>query len=101
MLYNELEQRYGAHIAKRVQIGLNRSEFTSASLERLLPILEARAEKAAQDYKKLMDNPLERGNVRSEVLQKWWHDAEDLLYLLTVAEDVSTTVRTTLANGSH
>lgn len=96
MLYEELQSRYGAHIAKRVQHELSRSEFLNVELEALLMFLEQRADKAAHDYKKLMDNPLERGNVRSGILQKTWSDAEELAYLLSVAEDVSATVRATL-----
>jgi hypothetical protein len=99
MLFHDLQQRYGSHIAKRIKIGLAPAEFNSADLEKLPIYLEKRAEKAAQDYKALMQNPLERGNVRSEVLQKLWRDAEDLAYILSIAEDVSVTVRAALAEA--
>lgn len=99
MLFDELQQRYGSHIAKRVKHGLAPTEFNSVNLEKLPAYLETRAEKAARDYKALMENPLERGNVRSEVLQKLWREAEDLAYILSIAEDVTTTVRASLANG--
>jgi hypothetical protein len=99
MLFDDLQQRYGSHIAKRVKHGLAPAEFNVVDLERLPTYLETRAEKAARDYKTLMENPLERGNVRSEVLQKLWREAEDLAYILSIAEDVTTTVRASLVNG--
>jgi hypothetical protein len=99
MLFHDLQQRYGSHIAKRIKLGLAPIEFNSVDLEKLPAYLEKRAEKAAEDYKVLMENPLERGNVRSEVLQKLWREAEDLAYILSIAEDVSITVRASLING--
>lgn len=99
MLYEELQQRYGNHVAKRVRHDLTRGEFNAIALDGLPAYLEARAERAAQDYKTVMDNPLDRGSVRSEILQKMWREAEDLAYLLSVAEDVSTTVRAVFMNG--
>ena len=100
MVYEELQQRYGNHIAKRVQLELGKAEFHSVDIDVLPAFLESRAEKAAQDYKLLAENPLERGSMRSEVLQKRWREAEDLAYLLSVAEDVSITVRAAIAGGS-
>lgn len=96
MLYEELKQRYGNHIAKRVQRELASNEFNKIGVEDLPHYLETRAEKVAQDYKKIMENPLERGNVRSEVLQRCWREAEDLAYLVSVAEEVATTVKSAL-----
>lgn len=96
MNYDEIQQKYGTHLAKRIQRSLKPNEFLSTNLSNLAEFLEVRAEKAANDYRKLMDNPLERGNVRSELLQKVWSDAEELAYLLSIAEDVSSTVRASL-----
>jgi hypothetical protein len=100
MLYEDLRQRYGTHIAKRVQHELNRSEFERIVLENLPVHLEERADKMERDYQALMNNPMERGNVRSEILHKRWRDAEDLAYLLSVAEEVSMTVRAAIAQGN-
>jgi hypothetical protein len=100
MVFEELQQRYGSHIARRVQHDLGRAEFNLVDLDQLPVYLEARAEKAARDYRMVMENPLERGNVRCEVLQKLWREAEDIAYLLSIAEDVSTAVRATLVNGN-
>jgi len=99
MLYEELHRRYGNHVAKRIQRGLNHIEFNSVTLDVLPTYLEKRAEKAAKEYKTLMDNPLDRGNVRCEILQTSWREAEDLAYLLAIAEDVSMTVRTAMVVG--
>jgi hypothetical protein len=93
MQYEELQQRYGNHVAKRIQTGLMRNEFATVPIEELCIYLERRAEKAALDYRQIMSNPLDRGSLRSEVRQKVWRDAEDLSYLLSIAEDVSSTVR--------
>lgn len=101
MLYEELRQRYGNHIAKRIQRDLSHDEFRRADLETLVPFIETRAEKLAQDYKTLMENPFERGNMRSEVLQGRWRQAEDLAYLLSVAEDVSLAVRAAMSESGH
>ena len=97
MLYEELKQRYGNHIAKRVQRELDNREFRSVAVDSLPTYLETRAENVARDYKTIMENPLERGNVRSEVLQKRWREAEDLSYLVYIAEDVSSAVRASLS----
>ncbi len=99
MLYDHLQQRYGTHLAKRVQRELNGKEFAQVPVDQVSEFLAARADKAAQDYKSLMDNPLERGNVRSEVLQKRWQDAEDLAYIVTIADDVTLTVRASMNSG--
>jgi hypothetical protein len=101
MLYEDLQQRYGNHIAKRVQRELNRGEFSAVALDRLRIYLEARAEKAAQDCKALMDNPLDRGSVKADALQALWRNAEDLAYLLSIAEDVSVAVRATVVARTH
>lgn len=99
MLYEEIRQRYGSHIAKRVQRELNQNEFNSLKVDDLHDYLESRAEKVGHDYRVIMANPFERGNVRSEVLQSRWREAEDLVYLLSVAEDVSLAVRESLKNA--
>jgi len=99
MLYGELQVRYGNHIAKRVERELSRSEFSAADLNDLPHFLEKRAEKAAENYRQIMANPLERGTMQCESLQRLWREAEDLAYLLSIAEDVSITVRASMAGG--
>jgi tryptophan synthase alpha subunit len=99
MLYEDLRQRYGNHVAKRVQSELTRNEFHSVLLDDLPIYLAARAEKAAQKYRVAMENPIDRGSARGEVAQKLWREAEDLAYLLSVAEEISATVRASVASA--
>jgi hypothetical protein len=99
MLYEELRHRYGNHVANRVRRELSRNEFNQTTLENLPAYLEERAKKLGGNYQALMDNPFERGNVRSEILQKRWRDAEDLAYLLSIAEDVTAAVRGAIAKS--
>ena len=100
MLYEELHQRYGNHIAKRVQQELSDSEFKQITLPELLSFLELRAEVAHTEYQTRLDNPFineELGDSRSDymdVLYRRWCEAEDLAYLVTIAEDVSVNART-------
>lgn len=99
MLFDELQKQYGMHIAKRVQHILTRSEFEKTTLENLPKFLEERAEKVALVYKSIMDNPIERGNVRSDILYTQWRDAEELSYLVAIAVDVSSTVRASMLSA--
>lgn len=101
MLYEELQQRYGKHVAKRIQRELDHREFSQLNVDSLRGYLESRAENVARDYKSIMENPLERGNVRSEVLQMKWREAEELAYILCIAEDVSATVRASMAGDAR
>ena len=101
MLYEDMQQRYGNHVAKRIQRELNGAEFQVIKIDELHHFLETRAEKLAQEYQCLMADPLARGNMRSETLQTKWQQAEDLAYLLSVAEDVASTVKANLSAQSH
>lgn len=100
MLYEDLHQRFGSHIAKRVQVELSASEFKQVDVEGLVLYLETRAEIAHKEYQSRVDNPFSRakdGNM--DALYQRWRDAEDLAYLVMVAEDVGTATRLVMANG--
>lgn len=102
MLYDELHQRYGAHIAKRVQQELAPSEFSAVEIDELVTYLEVRAETTHKEYQAQLHNPLSTGSNRSEAMDhlcRRWRAAEDLAYLLSVAENVSATVRMSLAGA--
>ncbi len=101
MRYDDLHERYGAHIAKRVQVELTPSEFRHVSITELPPYLELRAEAAHREYQQFLNNPLNeerhgKGKTRAEQMEtsyRRWREAEDLTYLITIAEDVSATTR--------
>lgn len=105
MLYQELHHRYGTHIAKRVQVELSTSEFTQVATDELPAYLEMRAEAAHKEYQARLDNPFineELGAARGAyigVLYHRWREAEDLAYLVTIAEDVNFNTRRVMAIG--
>ncbi len=105
MLYEELHHRYGTHIAKRVQVELSASEFKQVDAEELAVYLEMRAEAAHREYQTRLDNPFineELGAARAEyvgTLYHRWREAEDLAYLVAIAEDVSINARRVMAGG--
>jgi hypothetical protein len=107
MLYEELHQRYGNHIAKRVQQELSVAEFNQIAVPELLSYLELRAEAAHKEYRARLDNPFineELGDSRSDymdVLYRRWCEAEDLAYLVTIAEDVSTHTQANAEGSVH
>ncbi len=90
MLYEELHQRYGNHIAKRVEQELSPSEFQKVKLDQLLNFLEMRAEATHMEYQKRIDQlmGIKPGHDLNAIYQRW-HEAEDLAYLISVAEDIS------------
>ena len=106
MLYEDIHLRYGNHIAKRVRTELSPEEFSQIAIEELLPYLESRAEVAHKEYQSRLDNPFineELGDSRKDymdVLYRRWCDAEDLAYLVTVAEDVSLNARANATDNS-
>jgi hypothetical protein len=95
MIFEELHNRYGTHVARRVQQELTPVEFVEIALEGLPTWLEIRAETAHKEYQVRLDNPFineELGRARDDyvdVLYRRWREAEELAYIVTVAEDVS------------
>jgi hypothetical protein len=95
MIFEELHNRYGTHVARRVQQELTPAEFDRLTLENLPTWLESRAEEAHQEYQVRLDNPFvneELGDGREEyvsTLYRRWQEAEELSYLIAVAEDVN------------
>ena len=104
MQINELTSRYGQHVAARLQQELMPSEISLLLIERLPSFLQERAEAAHDAYKERLANPFindELGEVREEyieVLRQRWLQAEELAYLIEVAEDVAANARQNLAS---
>ena len=90
MIYEELHVRYGTHVARRVQQELTSTEFEEIALENLPRWLETRAEAAHREYQTQLDNPLLDGERETHVsdLYRRWQGAEDLAYIIAIAEDV-------------
>lgn len=90
MEYQQLHQRYGSHIARRVQAELNHDEFALAPLDDLVAYLETRADKAQKDYLVRLDDPLGKlarenaDRAATDELHRRWRDAEELAYLVSV-----------------
>lgn len=95
MHYQELHQRYGSHVAKKVQAGMNASEFNQIALQDLLSYLELRAEAAHREYRAHVNNPFsdeKSGPGRAvviDLLNRRWKSAEEISTLVATAEDVS------------
>jgi hypothetical protein len=90
MQYDELHQRYGGHIAKRVEQELLPSEFQKVTLQNLMTFLETRAEAAHLEYQKRLDQLMgQKPGADIDVIYQSWREAEDLAYLISVAEDIS------------
>lgn len=96
MVYEELHSRYGSHVARRVQQELTAVEFAHIALQKLPTWLETRAEAAHKDYQMRLDNPFAceemngHGTHLIDTLYHRWQQAEELAYIIAVAEDVST-----------
>jgi len=91
MQYEDLHRRYGTHISQRVRRELTDSEFTNISLDKLPEWLEARADAAHEEYRHLLSNPLassEADHAKAGIACRRWRGAEDLAYLVSIAEDV-------------
>jgi len=105
MQYQELHQRYGTYIAKRVQTGLHASEFNQVEIEELTSYLELRAAAAHKEYHLRLDDPFSKNQLGTgssgviDLLHRRWREAEELAYLLMIAEDVGTHARLNLAVG--
>jgi len=96
MEYDELHRRYGTHVAQRVRRELTSTEFNHIKLDELPLWLESRAETAHEEYRRLLNNPLASSDQDSAKTGKFcrhWREAEDLAYLVAVAEDVGTKAR--------
>ena len=96
MLYEELHRRYGTHVSQRVQRELTASEFNGVEIDHLPAWLEARAEVAHEEYRRLLNNPLassEQDTTRAGAACQRWRQAEDLAYLIAIAEDVGVNAR--------
>jgi hypothetical protein len=95
MIFEDLHNRYGAHVARRVQQELTPAELNALHLEDLPSWLERRAEAAHQEYQTRLDNPFVKeeriaaGVSQADMLYRRWQNAEELAYLIAVAEDVS------------
>jgi hypothetical protein len=95
MIFQELHNRYGSHVARRVQQELTSTEFEKITLKELPTWLETRAEAAHRDYQARLDNPYLAETAADQVsaLYQRWQGAEDLAYIITVAEDVGARAR--------
>ena len=96
MQYEELHRRYGAHVSQRVRRELTSSEFDAIDIDALPAWLEARAENAHEEYRRLQNNPLaacEGGIARIGEACRQWRESEDLAYLVAIAEDVGLNAR--------
>jgi hypothetical protein len=91
MLYEELHRHYGTHVSQRVKRELSQAEFCEIEIEDLSSWLETRAEAAHLEYRNLLNNPLassERDTALAGVACRCWRAAEDLAYLVAIANDV-------------
>lgn len=95
MIYEELHRRFGAHVSERLRRDLTNAEFKMVDINDLTPWLEKRAEAAHAFYHKMLSNPLavsEQDQTKAGEACRRWRDAEDLSYLVAIAEDVETHV---------
>ena len=91
MQYEDLHRRYGTHVSQRVRRELKESEFNKVNIDDLAEWLEARAETAHEEYRQLLNNPLmitESDFTQAGEACRRWRAAEDLAYLVAIAEDV-------------
>ncbi len=96
MFYEELHSRFGTHVAQRIKRELTPSEFNQTDIDDLIEWLETRAEGAHDAYRGLLNNPLaisEKDTIKAGEACRRWREAEDLAYLVAVADDVSTNAR--------
>ncbi|MDE1900831.1 MAG: hypothetical protein KGI37_04190 [Alphaproteobacteria bacterium] len=96
MLYEELHRRYGTHVSQRVKRELTASDFDAVAIDDLPEWLEARAEAAHDEYRQLLNNPISMASGDQSAAGaacRRWREAEDLAYLIAVAEDVGAAVR--------
>lgn len=92
MQYEELQRRYGTHVSQRVRRELTPSEFNGVEIGNLTAWLENRAEVAHEEYRRLQNNPIISSRSDTAPIGeacRRWREAEDLAYLVVIAEDVS------------
>ncbi|MGE3622652.1 MAG: hypothetical protein AB7H77_02085 [Bdellovibrionales bacterium] len=90
MIVEELYKRYGSHVARRVQQELSNAEFKEVSLAHLVRWLEKRAEAAHKAYLTRLENPLiTEADELIKALYRRWQNAEELAYVIAIAEDVN------------
>jgi hypothetical protein len=100
MIYEQLQSRYGHYIARRLQLELTASELARADIDNLIHYLEDRAEVAHRQYKQVVDNPLaslkasDDGVKKRDALYQIWHEAEELAYVIAIAENVHGNLQT-------
>ena len=93
--YEDLHRRYGTHVSQRVRRELTPSEFSAVNIEQLQDWLEARAESAHEEYRRLLNNPLSSSETetgRTGEACRRWREAEDLAYLVAIADDVGANI---------
>ncbi len=97
MLYEDLHNRYGRSISQRVYHDLTASEFKHIDIDMLPEWLEKRAEAAHEEYSHLLSHPVtaSKGNNinRTGMACRKWREAEDLAYLIAIAQEVSSTAK--------
>lgn len=95
MTNEELNCRYGAHVSQRIGRELSASEFASVDIDDLPEWLDDRARTAHKVYLRLLGNPMlastEKSANDTRDACRRWREAEDLAYLVSVAEDVGAT----------
>lgn len=100
-VFEELHNRYGTHIALRIQKELSPSEFNTLALSDFMHWLEERAESAHRAYEARLENPLHAGKSDAEVgaLYRRWQGAEDLAFLVSVAEGAAPKTKAQMDGG--
>ncbi len=102
MQYEELHKRYGPHLSQRIARELTESELSAITIEQLYDYLELRAEAAHDAYAAVLAACARNREVRhglaeilaqQDSLAKNWRAAEELAYLVVIAEDVSAAAR--------
>lgn len=94
--YEDLHHRYGTHVSQRVKRELTPSEFNAIAIDQLQDWLEARAETAHDEYRRLLNDPLsssEKEHGGAGEACRRWREAEDLAYLVAIANDVGANAR--------
>jgi hypothetical protein len=95
LTYEELHRRYGTHVSQRIRRELAPSDFETLQIDALPEWLESRAETAHENYLRLLTNPVlaDKKVCDTGIACRRWREAEDLAYLIAIAEDVGTQPR--------
>ncbi len=97
MKAQDLYDRYGLLVSQRVAHELTPSEFDQVTVDVLPSWLENRAEAAHDTYRALLTNPPSCAQTdpsrRVGEACRRWREAEDLAYLVVIADDVSANVK--------